>query len=378
MHNISEIEVENKEIIKESSYERIYYMDILRIMAITAVILVHIASNPTDQLQFIGTTHWWIADIINGSLRWTIPIFFMLSGALLLDSKKEEDIVHFYKRSFKRLGIPFIVWSVIYFLLKYYCFKYNEPVEGIAMVGIFFKEFLVDDIYSHLWFMYSIIGMYFISPFLKKMVRSLSKKELLIILWAWVVVSFIYPQICRIYNMITNSEIQIRIFELPFLMGYAGYFILGYYLKKYDVKKKTKFIIYILGFISSVIVAPLTYLVSINKTSLDEQFFEHFVVISLFMAMAVFILIKDINWKEILNDNMKKIIVSLSSSTFGIYFVHLVVEVLILSPLTSKLYKDSLLIIPLYIVCAIGNVFISYIFTKIVSLNSKLKILLVG
>ena len=166
--------------------------------------------------------------------------------------------------------------------------------------------------------------------------------------------------------------------ENAYFTGYVGYFVLGYYLNKYELKKISKTIIHILGFISAVIVPALTYLVSVDKLILDERFYEHFAITSLFMSMSVYIYMKDIDWNNILNVKMKGLVSSLSASTFGIYFSHIVIYVFVLYKFGTKIYMDSILIIPIYAVLLIGNYIVSYMLVKILGLNSKLKTMFVG
>lgn len=378
---IDEINIENKEIgqvDKKIERKRIYYLDILRLMAIVAVVTAHATSGPIVRMDFIGTEHWLIANAINGALRWAIPIFFMISGALLLNSKKDEDIGLFYKKSAKKLMIPLLTWSLIYFVFKYYVWIDFAPSDPASMIGVFFKELLFGEIYDHLWFMYTIIAMYFIMPFIRKMVQNLTKKELLIILWGWIFISFIYPEIGSLYASKTGQVLYMRILDIPLLMGYIGYFILGYYLQKYEVKKVTKYILYVLGFISAATISAVVYLMSVDSMTLNEKYYEHFSIFCLFMGAALFIYIKNVSWDEILNVKMKKVVASLSNATFGIYFSHLIVSRTVLNSMTVNFYKDSIIVIPMYLLFLVASIFLCYVFIKVVGLSSKLRTLLVG
>ncbi|MGL5085683.1 MAG: acyltransferase family protein, partial [Clostridium sp.] len=69
---------------------RIYYLDVLRIISILGVILIHDTASNVANLSHIGSESWWVANILNASFRWAVPIFFMISGALL--ANKEESL----------------------------------------------------------------------------------------------------------------------------------------------------------------------------------------------------------------------------------------------------------------------------------------------
>lgn len=380
MYSVAEVSVENKDIVNEIGIKpkkRFYYLDVLRVLAIMAVISVHSTATPVENLDFIGTQHWWIGNCINGCLRWAIPIFFMISGALLLSSVKEEKIGSFYKKTFKRLVIPFLVWSVLYFLFKHYYFM-RDAKAPIEMIGLFFQELLFDRIYNHLWFMYIILTMYLLAPFLKKMIQRLTRNELLVWIGIWIGLSFIYPLICSIYNSITGDVLTISFLDIPFFTGFMGYFVLGYYLSKYEIKKIYKYLIYLGGFISTISVPLLTYTLSAGSEKLDETFYGHFAITSLFMGMAMFLYIKNINWDKVFNHRIKTLLSSASQATFGIYFSHMMIQIVIFGPLLSKLYIDGIGTAGVYVVNLLCVYITSYVIVKILGLSSKLELLLIG
>lgn len=198
------------------------------------------------------------------------------------------------------------------------------------------------------------------------------------IIGAWIIIGFIYPYLQNLYFENTGLTYEIKFLGIPFFTGYAGYFILGYYLRIYGVKNITRICSYIAGFISAVAVPLLTYIFSIDKLTLDERFYGHFSITSLLMGVAVFLYVQNMNWDEILNVKMRRLVASLSGATFGIYFVHMAVQTVLLGNLTSQILTDSLTIIPVYVFILSANYFISYVIVKVIGLNSKLNALLVG
>src|SRR5437588_7364638 len=96
------------------------YVDYIRVIATLFVIYWHCVSDV--YYKFGPINEWLPANFAFGlGVRWTVPCFFMVSGALLLG--KNEDILVFYKKRFLRLLLPLITWTIVYALIRLYVFK---------------------------------------------------------------------------------------------------------------------------------------------------------------------------------------------------------------------------------------------------------------
>ncbi|SHJ08111.1 Surface polysaccharide O-acyltransferase, integral membrane enzyme [Clostridium cavendishii DSM 21758] len=367
----------NKNEKSEVNNKRVYYLDVLRVVSILSVILLHSASAITEDLISIGSVHWWAANVINSLCRWSVLVFFMISGALILGNSKEESLKTFFHKRFFKIAVPFFIWSFVYSVVKH-CILYKDITSILAMPKIFINELLFDKVYYHFWFMYVILGMYCVLPFIKKIINNLSKGELQFWLGAWFFIAFVYRSVQIIYANSTNKELYISFLNIPFFTGYIGFFILGYYLHKYEVKRITDYIFYILGFVSFLVVPLMTYINSAGKDYLDESFYSHFSMTSIFTAVAVFLLFKNIKWEGLLNNKMKKLMTSLSNSTFGIYLIHLLVQILLLGFFLEWFALDNLFVVAIYGLNLVANFLICYIFLKIVSLNKRAYRILFG
>jgi surface polysaccharide O-acyltransferase-like enzyme len=84
-------------------------IDLIRVIAIVGVILMHSTVDLTSQLMGLDLLRWWIVDIYQGFGGMGVPLFIMLTGALLLaPSKKDEKTSIFFKKRFIRIGAPFL------------------------------------------------------------------------------------------------------------------------------------------------------------------------------------------------------------------------------------------------------------------------------
>ena len=127
--------------------------DLCRIMACLVVILSH-ASGDGFHMALLGTRRFWALCLASTLGRSSIPLFFMLSGALLLSRERMDPWQNLKKRVAHMLGL-FFVWSLAYALMR-------------AVTGAF--ESFYDFAYAmvlghyHLWFLPAMALVYLFMP----------------------------------------------------------------------------------------------------------------------------------------------------------------------------------------------------------------------
>lgn len=88
---------------------RIFYIDIIKGFAIFFVVMLHVSALGFSR-EIVGNEYWNICNAYNSLCRCTVPLFVMVSGALLLHPKKEFHLI----KSVKRLAIPLLLWSAFF------------------------------------------------------------------------------------------------------------------------------------------------------------------------------------------------------------------------------------------------------------------------
>lgn len=301
--------------------KRNYYYDVMRIVACFLVILNH-TSYVFERYGEMKSINWIISSYLFFLCKTAVPIFIMLSGALLL--KKEEGYIQILKNRIFKMIIVIIIWTVIYeSVILNKVLNINEVINAL-------KNAVKVPIYIHFWYLYMLIGLYIMTPFLKKMIRQFENKDYIIFLSIWFAVSCLVPFINLIYKVEVASY-----FKIPIFTGYLGFYILGFYLDnlKIDSKLLKWAIIILIGTISLSVFMTLHYSSSIGKTwTLLDQVLMAPIAIS---SLSLFIIIKYIALKYSIQINkFENIIINLSTSTFGIYIVHMLV--------ISKLYTTQI------------------------------------
>ncbi len=341
----------------QNSSNRIIYFDYLRIIAISAVMVLHIAGQNWRSVD-VGTADWMVFNIADSVVRWGVPVFVMISGALLLGT--EKPITTLYKKNVLRIAIALVVWSMIYVLVAFY----QQDVSGQDLIRQIVNG------HFHLWFLYMIIGLYIISPLLRQIVLS----ELLTkyFLGLCVVITFLLPQLSSL--MAFRHEFgsgllsgAISHFSLTMPLGYVGYFILGYWLNKIRISVKTELIIYILGLLGFIFTITATAYLSRRLDYAVDILYNNLTCNILLESVAVFVFAK----KHLSNVPRRtcgmKWLLRLSSWSFGAYLVHaLILEELNLKlGLNTRTYSAPVSLALIFVIVFVASFLISGILNQI-------------
>lgn len=152
--------------------ERNYNYDIMRIVACLLIICMH-APMPSDSANsiFLNITGYFPAA--------GLCIFFVLSGALLLPVKM--DTFMFLKKRMSKVVMPMLCFTALYVALKYFSGDEVDLVHTICSVPFSTQG------HGVLWFMYTLIGLYLLSPIISKWLQSSSKCEVEFYLGLWLI-----------------------------------------------------------------------------------------------------------------------------------------------------------------------------------------------
>ncbi len=285
------------------------YLNILRVLAINLVILLHCISPYITSLAIFGTRTWWACDILSGIARMGVPLFFAISGYLLLGDSRTLNIGEFYKRRMSKILLPFLVWDVIYFVTGR--LASGESIDA----GAFFSELFVQGSKYHLWYVYEITGLYLLAPFLKRITDNCTPRQI----GCFIAVILLPTTFFRLINV--TAPVYIYIFD-TLVEGYAGYFVLGYVLGNYTQTKAFRYTAYICGVIGFITGFMGNYLKS-SPNEINMVFNEGYSITQYMTASALFVFIK--NLKPAANQKLNRFFSTYSKLTYGIYLSHVLV-----------------------------------------------------
>ena len=270
-------------------------------MAIIFVILIH-SMGWINEIKPLNSTYI-VRTILDSVIYSGVPLFVMLSGALLLG--KKEPIRDFFSKRLKRIVIPFILWSILVYAILYIQEGGRNPIEYLLS---YVTKTLTSGVYGIYWYIYLILGLYIITPPLRKICED--KKiclYTLVLIFIFYFIQKIFPavQICKYFD------------SGNFL--YIAYFISGYaiskYLPAYNKFRKISKLSLIIVIILKISIALLF------ATKLNTEYV--FLINRIFIILiSILIFSTLISFKPNAESCINKSVIFISKVSYGIYLTH--------------------------------------------------------
>ena len=327
--------------------KHIHYFDYLRVIAMFGVIYMHAASSLLRGEIDLG---WHITNLITSLAFTAVPFFFMMSGYLLLSSDKTLDISVLIKKRLPRLAVPLVGWTLVAVIWQI-LFVFDIKLFAQKLVSALNSPAAV-----HFWYMYTLIALYMISPFLRGAIKSLDKKGHIYLFTLASVVS-LHAMITAVLPDVIDKYMQIDIInKLTVFSGHLSTFILGYYLG--SLKKKIPNIILLgVATLTLGVITVGTYFVTVEKAVYTQTFQNQSKGFEILLAAAIFLI-----FKQCFNKESKLLkVVPIVPLSLSVYFMH---NILLSMMYTAGISVNSF-IDPIWITAA--NFVICFIVLKTVA-----------
>ena len=278
-----------------------------RIIAVFAVVFLHTATSVVTKSP-IGSESWWIGNLYDSSVRWCVPVLVMVSGALLLDPNKNEDLKTFYTKRLSRIFIPILFWSFFYVLWALLSSTVNVEYFGADDLS---RKLMSVRPYYHLWFLYMIVFLYLFAPFFRKIISNSSQFEIATL----ITFSFVISALNTITTALQIAETRLSISGFLF---YIPYFFLGYLVRIREVNCGILILHSVFGL--SVFLTALGYYIVSKSYGLGSgrYFYSYLSITVIPMSVCAMYILNNFT-KPIGNNWLTE---KVSSLTLGIYLLH--------------------------------------------------------
>ena len=280
---------------------RVAWADLCRVIAIFGVMVIHACGANFHQYGNIPQDVWRITSLLDSLFRCSVPLFVMLSGALLLKPGEYTNLQQIMGRVGKIL-FPLLTWNVGFLL---YVAHYNKlPINWTTM--------LTDLPMYHLWFVYMMIGLYLFLPLFQALFNMMhsSRSMQVYLLGIWFVVTCV-----PIYLPIP----LLTLIQQTSFLGYGGYFLIGGIIassKRDPVHTLAWLLIYITG--ASVTYLLTQYFCEKAHAAIEPPYVSPIVFVC---SIAAFTLITRVS----IPDFIKKYLLWMADKTFLVFFMHVVI-----------------------------------------------------
>ena len=210
---------------------RSWNIDLLKTIAIVGVVCIHASAAGVSNV--VGSLDW-TASVFWGSLtRGSVPLFFLCSGALLLDPSRDLPLQKLYGKSMLRLLAALLFWAMAYAVFH----LAMDHALSAATLWQAAKEVLLFRHENHLYYLHIALLFYACLPVTRLFVRHADKRLLEYALALWFVLGIVYPTLSPFWPFTLLRGIPQQ-WEMNMAYASIGYGVLGYYLRAYPPKRR--------------------------------------------------------------------------------------------------------------------------------------------
>lgn len=268
------------------------YISVLTVVSAFAVVSLH--TNGCFW-QFSTARYWFTANIIESVYYFAVPVFFMISGATLLDFPKRYDLKTYFKKRIHKTVVPFIVWSLVSWGLLVLPSIYKGVAIDPSLLtfsgiwnGIWKTTF--QPIY---WFFIPLFVCYLSIPLLANVIEEKRRDLFLYLLAGTFALNFLIPFLLRIFKLDLIWPVRLDI-----VGGYLIYIILGYWLNTNSLSKNIRYVIYLLAIMGLLAHIIGTYTLSMEAGKIIDTYKGYLNVPCILYSAGIFLL-----FKELYNNN---------------------------------------------------------------------------
>lgn len=282
--------------------ERIVYLESCRVIAVFCIMYQHTGGRGAEAWMYTESIWVYVTSMIGKIISSIgVPLFWMISGVLLLSKKESWKKV--YGMRIPRFAGVLLLFSVI----RYFYLCIGEGCDD--RVGEFFRLLYTQEIFLPYWFLYEYTGILLILPFLRKMIQNLTQQEaeiLFILVVGW-----------NVLNDISHVWLGVGfVLDLHFQSS-ISYFILGYLMENCQILRQNRKCGLLLGIGQALFALTVLFSRSCGRRGLEEL--ESMVML---LAIAVYYLNRYIGGKDLWNNTtLHHFILWCGSNVFGLYLI---------------------------------------------------------
>lgn len=294
------------------------HIELLRIIAIFFVIFNH--TDTDGYLLFSvcpwGSVEFWLYLFISVFCRCSVPLYFAISGALML-GREPESLGQIWKKRIMRIVLVLFLVTFVFYCV--HILRYSEPFS----VGEFLRLFYTGDMKYHLWFLYAYIVFLMCLPFLQILVRGLEEKHY----YYMIGIALLFEAVIPIIDFIMfKGQLHMNEFlSTPWLLERVVLFpCVGYFLQnKFEITKIRLAVSWIANLVGILISCYMTYyrgiVTNVTVGSESQVFHDAFALLN---CICIFITVKYFVENVRIVGWVSKLISSLGACCFGIYLFH--------------------------------------------------------
>lgn len=307
------------------SKRTIVYYNILNILAAFSVVWIHFGN---EIHWYDGSVAWKMCVFIQVAAYWAVPVFFMLTGATLLNYRDKYDTKTFFKRRFLRGVAPYFIWGTIMLI-----YRWNMLAQGVTglkqKLALIVNSYINNSMEPIYWFFLPLTAIYLAMPVLSLLSKKENRKILDYTLVVGIISISVLPFMYNCFQYIFNPQSGYSwngMWNLPVVGGYAIYPLLGYWASTHDFTPKQRYLVYGAGLAGAVVRFTGIWFLSARDGAVPHVFMDYLSIPAVALALAVWVFVRYGKWSEISGESrLGKCLAEIAKCGLGVYVMHILV-----------------------------------------------------
>lgn len=309
--------------------EKQEYISLLNVLSAFAVVVLH-----TNNCFWTFSTerYWMTANIIESVMYFAVPVFFMITGATLINYHERYSTKEYFRKRFRKAVFPFFIWSLIGIILA--TLRSGGSLSDLNIVSILNK--IINTSTSVYWFFVPLFCIYLAIPLFAAVPVAKRKTIFSYLAVVCFVMNSLLPFLFQLlpYDITFNSNWNIGVGR-----EYLLYVLVGYLLHNYEIKKPARYAIYALALTGLIIHMCGTYVTSMEAGFLIQQYKGYCNVPATLYSVGIFLLFRQIGPSLMKLKAINWLTSFLQPYTFGIYLLHWHLLMYIVNALQLNIYS---------------------------------------
>jgi len=284
---------------------RDHALDGMRVVATLLVIVIHVSAKG---FGLMSERNWWAVNAWESIARVSVPLFFMMSGALLLS--RQHSIASIGRREW-RIVLPLVAWSVLYLLWFRYTGQQQADWPALIING---------PVAGHLWYLYALAGVYVFLPVMAAFHQNTTLRIQLFCLFFWFIAASVVPL------EIALTQRRVAGIDWAALHLYPGYMALGAVLYRYLPAVPRRLHVagaWLAWIVLAVAIAVATWWRSHRLGSANETFYVYSSPLVVLAGVAAFVALRALGATWAPEGTFRQRgIAWFAATSFGVYLIH--------------------------------------------------------
>ncbi len=288
--------------------ERIWCLDCLRVLSMLGVIAFHVSKTALTDFSpssFEAALFLSVRNVVH----FVVPVFFMISGALLLNPRKIITVEYLCKRYLIKYFIILLLFGGGFSCLEQIFITKTVTIKSI-LNGI--NNMIYGESWAHMWYMYALLWVMMLLPILRAAAEKFQTNEIRYT----IIVGIVFISVVGIINAYSGRQIGIT---YPINFIYCFYMFIGYWIYNQFFNINIKLCRIILG----IVVVVLIFFGFIDTYGIVncEMWIGNSSPLIVIYSVVMFRLGGLLRKKD--NPVCNRIINELSKNSFPIYLIHM-------------------------------------------------------